>query len=111
MLRLASVQTESLLWLEGRQRRSSEGPTTGRLCWGTKRRRPCVIVVVSLEMLWGPSTRLDLLKLTAVWLMEPLALLVVLLMKRAESRCRLSRVTEPPERVTSVLMRLRPQVD
>ena len=69
------------------------------------------MVVVCLERLWGPTTRLDLLKLTDVWLMELPALLMVLLMKQAESRCRLSRLTEPPERVTSVLVRLRPRVD
>ena len=69
------------------------------------------MVVVSLYRPQGPTTRLDMLKLTAVWLMEPPSLLVVLLMKRVESRCRLSRVTEPPERVTSVLVRLQPQVD
>ena len=64
------------------------------------------MVVVSLEMLRGPSTRLDLLKLMAVWLMEPPALLVVLLMKRAESRRHLIRPTEPLERVTSMLVQL-----
>ena len=52
---------------------------------------------------------MDLLKLMAVWLMEPPALLVVLLMKRAESRHRLIQLTAPPKMVTSVLVR--PRVD
>ena len=38
-------------------------------------------------------------------------MLVVLSMKRAESRYRLIRLTAPSERVTSVLVRLRPQAD
>ena len=33
------------------------------------------------------------------------------LLKRAESRCWLNSVIDPPERVTAVLMRLRLQVD
>ena len=49
---------------------------------------------------------MDLLKLTAVWLTEPPALLVVLLMKQAESRCRLIRMTAPPEMVASERVRL-----
>ena len=54
---------------------------------------------------------LDLLKLTAVWLTTPAALLVELLMRRAESRRRLNRLIAPLEMVTSVLVRLRPRVD
>ena len=69
------------------------------------------MVVVSLKQRWGPSTRLDLLKLTAIWLMAPPALLVVLLMKRVESHCSLIRLTAPPEMVTSVLVQLRSRVD
>ena len=69
------------------------------------------MVVVSLYRPRGPIKRLDLLKLTAVWLMALSALLVVLLMKRAESHCHLIRLTAPPEMVTSILVRLRLQVD
>ena len=54
---------------------------------------------------------LDLLKLTAVWLMVLPALLVELLMRRAESRRRLNRLIAPLENVTSVLVWLRPGVD
>ena len=54
---------------------------------------------------------LDLLKLTAVWLMEPPSLLVELLMRQAESRRRLNRLIAPSRKVTSVLVRLRPRVD
>ena len=43
--------------------------------------------------------------------MVPPALLVELLMRRAESRRRLNRLIAPPEKVTSVLVRLRPRVD
>ena len=68
-------------------------------------------VVVSLEIPWGPSTKLNLLKLTAVCLMEPLGLLVALSMKQAESRCRLIRLTAPSEKVTSMLLRLWPQAN
>ena len=42
---------------------------------------------------------------------EPVVLLVTRLLKRAESRCWLNSVTDPPERVTAVLMRLRPRAD
>ena len=44
-------------------------------------------------------------------LTEPPGLLVVLSMMRAESRCRLTRLTVPPEKVISKLVRLRPQAD
>ena len=43
--------------------------------------------------------------------MVPPTLLVELLMRRAESRHRLNRLIAPPEKVTSVLVRLRPRVD
>ena len=54
---------------------------------------------------------LDLLKLTVVWLMMLPTLLVELLMRRAKSRHRLNRLIAPLKKITSVLVRLRPQVD
>ena len=54
---------------------------------------------------------LDLLKLMVLWLMEPPALLVELLMRLAESRRRLNRLIAPPKKVTSVVVRLLPRVD
>ena len=44
-------------------------------------------------------------------LTEPPGLLVALSMMRAESRCRLTRLTVLPEKVISKLARLRPQAD
>ena len=44
-------------------------------------------------------------------LTEPPGLLVALSMMRAESRCRLIRLTVPPEKVISMLVWLRPQAD
>ena len=44
-------------------------------------------------------------------LTEPPGLLVALSMMRAESRCRLIRLTAPLVRVISMLVRLRPQAD
>ena len=38
-------------------------------------------------------------------------LLVALLVMQAESRCRMTRLTVPPEKVISKLVRLRPQAD
>ena len=54
---------------------------------------------------------LNLLKLMAVWLMTPPILLVELLMRQAESRRCLNRLIAPLEKVTSILVRLRLQVD
>ena len=44
-------------------------------------------------------------------LIEPPGLLVALLIMRAESHCRLIRLTVPPKKVISMLVRLRPQAD
>ena len=44
-------------------------------------------------------------------LTEPPGLLVALSMMRAESRCRLIRLTVPSEKVISMLVRLRPQAN
>ena len=46
-----------------------------------------------------------------MYLTEPPDLLVALSMMRAESRYRLTRLTVPPEKVISKLLRLQPQAD
>ena len=46
-----------------------------------------------------------------VCLIELLGLLLVLSIMQAEPRCRLIRLTTPPEKVISMLVQLRPQAD